>query len=38
MNDLVTDPTVSGLAQLIPADGSAGATAPSLPPITPRRR
>jgi non-ribosomal peptide synthetase component F/acyl carrier protein len=38
MNDLVSDPTVSGLAQLVPADGGTGATAPSLPPITPRRR
>ena len=38
MNDLVTDPTVSGLARLIPRATTAGVAAPSLPPITPRRR
>ncbi|MEU0555534.1 non-ribosomal peptide synthetase [Dactylosporangium sp. NPDC006015] len=37
MNDLVTDPTVSGLARLIGAAPEAAAT-PALPPITPRRR
>lgn len=37
MNDLVSDPTVSGLARLIPA-GPTGPAAPALPPITPRRR
>ncbi|MEV0135187.1 non-ribosomal peptide synthetase [Dactylosporangium sp. NPDC050688] len=43
MNDLVSDPTVRGLARLIrsgaAADAAAdSAAAPSLPPITPRRR
>jgi amino acid adenylation domain-containing protein len=36
MNDLVSDPTVGGLAQLIRAGGAPAA--PALPPITPRRR
>lgn len=36
MTDLLADPTVSGLARLIPA--TAAAAAPALPPITPRRR
>ncbi|MET7418844.1 non-ribosomal peptide synthetase [Dactylosporangium sp. NPDC005555] len=37
MNDLVTDPTVSGLAQLVSAAGPT-TVAPAIPQITPRRR
>ncbi|MFE4831061.1 AMP-binding protein [Streptomyces sp. NPDC056672] len=38
MTDLVSDPTISTLARLIPAATATGAGAPALPPITPRRR
>ncbi|MFF5228397.1 AMP-binding protein [Dactylosporangium sp. NPDC000521] len=38
MNDLVTDPTVGGLAQLIGAAGTEAAPTPAIPAITPRRR
>lgn len=36
--DLMADPTVSGLAELIPAAAAAGTGAAALPPIVPRRR